>query len=194
MEPSTSDTFADNITYFSHNSGSFVYDDFGINGGYEPYGTDSICNRHSKHDYEIPEQVCQGTCIVFKWINYWRMRVFCFHICEIKQQQHYFRLFSLQVNSNKSWAKNNCLMERWHLRTAYDKKKLIAYVITLYFKQIYRKGEKLLQNKTKQNPQIFIYMHIVYLHNFHHFFNIELSFSPDLKKFSRQFLKAYNIQ
>lgn len=60
MEPSTSDTFADNITYFSHNSGSFVYDNFGINGGYEPYGTDSICNRHSKHDYEIPEQVCQA--------------------------------------------------------------------------------------------------------------------------------------
>lgn len=60
METSTSDTFADNITYFSHNSGSFLYDNFGINEGYEPYGTDSICNRHSKHDYEIPEIVCQA--------------------------------------------------------------------------------------------------------------------------------------
>lgn len=28
--------------------------------------------------------------------------LFCFHICEEKQQQHYFRHFSLQVNSNKS--------------------------------------------------------------------------------------------
>lgn len=59
-EPPYSDAFGDNITYFSHNSGSFLYDNFGINGGYEPYGADSECNRHSKHDYEFPDQVCQA--------------------------------------------------------------------------------------------------------------------------------------
>lgn len=107
-------------------------------------------------------------CIVFRWINYSHMRVFCFHICEEKQHQHYFRLFSLQVNSNKSWAKNNCLMGRWHLRTAYDNKKLICDY-TIFLKKYIERWK--IAPKQKQSEPPNFYMHIVYLHNFHHFFN-----------------------
>lgn len=55
MELLILDIFVDNIIYFSYNSGFFVYDDFGRNGGYELYGIDLICNRYSKYDYEILE-------------------------------------------------------------------------------------------------------------------------------------------